>query len=363
MEKKQKEIKLHPEVLKALREQSGYSVQEIAKKLKTCVDKIESVEEGKASFTLSQIKRLAEIYKRPLAAFFSSSILTSLPQILDFRINREKRLTHDVYLAKRRAQYLSEKIKELSERRTQIPTFPEELNAKELAREFRKTLNIELIKHRKSDDILAQYKKVLENALTILVIEYPLKADDVRAFSIYSELSSVVLNEDDKPSIKLFSLFHEICHLIRKTGGICSLGLEQLGQDEERYCNSFAAEFLVPSEDLRTEVEKYDPVDEEAINQLTELYGVSKQVMMIRLSQNGYIEERMYEEFKRKMEESVKQGKKLGRKNWDKVFFNRVGNLSLQEIRNAYNKQIISFYEATSILGLKTRYAEKFITS
>ncbi|MBC7361476.1 MAG: ImmA/IrrE family metallo-endopeptidase [Candidatus Aminicenantes bacterium] len=362
MTKKQKEIRLSSEVLKALRETSGYSVEEIAKKLNTSKEKVSSVEEGKTSFTLTQIKKLAEIYKRPLVAFFSSSI-PELPKSPDYRINREKRLTPYVYLAERRAHFLSEKIKELSGKKTQIPTFSEELKADELAREFRKTLSIELIKHRKSDEILAYYKKVLEDALTILIIEYPLKADDVRAFSIYSELSCVVLNEEDKPSIKLFSLFHEICHLIRKTGGICSLELEQSDRTEEWYCNSFAAEFLVPSEDLRGEVEKYKPVDEEAINQLTELYGVSKQVIMIRLLQERYIEERMYEEFKRKMVESVRQEKKFGRKNWDKVFLNRVGNFALREIRNAYNKEIITFYEASSITGLKTKYAEKFITA
>ncbi|MEM3334267.1 MAG: XRE family transcriptional regulator [Thermoplasmata archaeon] len=352
---------MNPKVLKVLRESSGYTKDEIAEKLKTSVNKITLVEEGKASFTLIQIKKLAEIYKRPLAAFFSSSI-PELPKAPDYRINREKRLTSNVYLAQRRAQYLSEKIKELSGKRTQIPPFSQELKADDLAKEFRKTLNIELIKNRKSDEILTHYKKVLEDALTILIIEYPFKADDVRAFSIYSELSCVVLNEEDKPSIKLFSLFHEICHLIRRTGGICSIDLEQISQDEEYFCNSFAAEFLVPSEDLRTEVDKYELLDEKAINQLTVLYGVSKQVMMIRLLENKYIEKGRYEEFKAKMEESVKKMEKFGRKNWDKVFLNRIGNLSLHEIRNAYQKQIITFYEASSILGLKTKYAEKFIT-
>ena len=360
MTKKQKEVKLHPEVLKALRGASGFRVEEIAKKLKTRTDKVASVEEGKASFTLTQIKKLADIYKRPLAAFFSSSI-PELPKIPDYRINREKRLTPDVYLAQRRAHYLLEKIKELSKKRSKIPSFSEKLKADELAREFRKTLNVELIKNRKADEILAYYKKVLEDALTILIIEYPLKADDVRAFSIYSDISGVVLNEDDKSSIKLFSLLHEICHLIRRTGGICSLDIEQKDQNEEYYCNGFAAEFLVPSEDLIIEVKKYSSVDEETISQLVDTYGVSKQVIMLRLLGSGYIERNMYEEFKKKMEEGIKP-KRFGRRNWDKVFLHRIGNLPLQEIRNAYNKQIITFHEASSILDLKTKYAEKFIT-
>ena len=360
MNKKQKELKLQPEVLRALREASGYSVEEIAKKLKTSVDKVASVEEGQTSFTLNQIKKLAEIYKRPLAAFFSSFI-PELPKSPDYRLNREKKLTPNVYLAQRRAHYLSKKIKELSGKRSQIPTFSKQLSADDLAREFRKTLNIEFIKHRKADEIMAYYKKVLEDALTILIIEYPLKADDVRAFSISSDISVIVLNEEDKPSIKLFSLAHEICHLLNNTTGICSLEIEHENSIES-FCNRFAAEFLVPLEDLKIEVQKFEQIDEEAVNQLSETYGVSKQVMMIRLLWLRYIKKEQYEQFKKGIEETSIP-KPFGRRNWEKVFLNRMGNLSLNEIRKAYSGRKITFYEAESILDLKTKYAEKFITS
>jgi Zn-dependent peptidase ImmA (M78 family)/DNA-binding XRE family transcriptional regulator len=361
MKGKHKEIRLSPEVLKALRGASGYGDEEIAKKLKTSKQKVISVEDDKSAFTLAQIKKLADIYKRPLAAFFSDSI-PALPKLVDYRINREKRLTSQVYLAERKAYYLSEKIKELSEKRSQFPSFSEELNADELAKEFRKYLNIGLIKSKKPEEILTYYKKILDDTLTIIIIEYPLKANDVRAFSVFSDVSVIVLNEEDKPSIKLFSLFHEICHLLKKTGGICSLEIEQQNQDIESYCNRFAAEFLVPLDDLKSEVEKFGEIDEEAINKLSEFYGVSKQVMMIRLLWLGYIEKEKYEQFKKEIEEGLKQ-KKFGRRNWDKVFSNRVGNLPLKEIKKAYNEGKITFYEASSILDLKTKYSEKFITS
>jgi len=356
-----KEIKLSAEVLRALRETSGYSIEEIAKKLKMNLEKVIEVEEGKSNFTLTQIKKLADIYKRPLAAFFSDSV-PELPKLVDYRINREKRLMPQIYLAERKAHYLSEKIKELSEKRSQIPSFSEELSASELAREFKKYLNVEIIKFQKPEEILARYKKVLEDTLNILIIEYPLKVDDVRAFTIYSDIHVIVLNEDDKQSIKLFSLFHEICHILKKTAGICSLEIEQNNPDEENYCNNFAAEFLVPLDDLNIEINKFRQINDEAIVQLTETYGVSKQVIMIRLLWLGYIKREMYDEFKKKIEEVPKQ-KKYSRRNWEKIFSNRVGYLSIQEIKNAYNKGIITFYEASSILGLKTKYAEKFIAS
>lgn len=360
MRQKQKEIKLLSDVLKKLRETSGYSIEEIAKKLKISVDKVVSVEQGKASFTLAQVKKLADIYRRPLAAFFSTTI-PELPRLVDYRINREKRLTPEVYLAERKAHYLSEKIKELSEKRSEIPSFPEELNAEELAKQFRRYLNIEIKKSQMPEKLLAAYKEVLERILKILIIEYPLKADDVRAFSIYSDISAIVLNEEDKPSIKLFSLFHEICHLLKKTAGICSLEVEQQNQEIESYCNLFAAEFLVPTDDLKGECEKFGQINDEAVNQLTEIYGVSKQVIMIRLL-GRYIDREDYERFKKKIEDGLKE-KKPGRRNWDRIFLNHAGNLAIDEIKKAYNKGKITFYEASSILDLKTKYAEKFIAS
>jgi transcriptional regulator with XRE-family HTH domain len=51
------EIKVNPDVLKALRESSGYTVEEIAKKIKTTATKVQRAEKGIASFTLTQIKK------------------------------------------------------------------------------------------------------------------------------------------------------------------------------------------------------------------------------------------------------------------------------------------------------------------
>jgi transcriptional regulator with XRE-family HTH domain len=46
---KSPEIKVNPNVLKTLRESSGYTVEEIAKKIKTTVTKVQEAEKGIAS--------------------------------------------------------------------------------------------------------------------------------------------------------------------------------------------------------------------------------------------------------------------------------------------------------------------------
>ena len=357
-----KSIEIPFQNLKVLREISGYTVAEVAKKLRTTEDKIKSVEEGKGKLILTQIKKLAEIYKCPLAAFFSDRI-PPLPHLTDFRINRDKRLTPQVYLAKRRAYYLLSEIERITDKTSIIPQFPDGTKPERLAIEFRKHLGIKLIKSKRPKEILRFYKGEIEKKMFIPIIEYPFKADDVRAFSIFSRISITVLNEEDSPQVKLFSLFHEIGHLLRKISGICSIEIEPEQKEEiESFCNKFAAEFLVPAEDLKFEIErlKLENFDFDSITKLSKIYGVSKQVIMLRLLWLRYIDREQYQEFKSKYEEPVK--KQFGRRNWDEVFLNRASESIVNEVKQAYEKGILSFADVVGILGIKAKYVEKFLS-
>lgn len=357
--KKSPKIKVNRDVLITLRESSGYTVEEIAKKIKTTVAKVKEVEEGPASFTLTQIKKLADVYQRSLVSFFTDT-LPAMPALPDYRINRGKKLTPQVYIAERRAHYIANKLAELTDKRSQLPDFPETLKPDELAQEFRKLLKDDLLKGKKPEELLTHYKKVLEDKFSISIIELPLKAEDVRGFSVFADISIIVLNEADNPSIKLFSLFHEIYHLLKRSSGICSIDIEQKDGDIEASCNLFSAEFLVPFDDLREEYKRFSQLDKNAISELSEIYGVSKQVVMLRLLWLGYIRRERYEYFKKEGEKKIK-GKKFGRRAWDKVFQNRVGNLVVRETANAYRTGKISYSEVMDILSLKAKYTEKFI--
>ncbi len=256
------ELKVKPEVLIALIKLSGFDKEEISKRLKIPIQKIE---EGK--LTLSQLKSLAQTLKRPIVAFFSDGIPE--PQYIpDYRLNRERKINPEVLLAQRKLNYLIEKLRELGTTKSKIPKFSSPISAMELAEKFRNYLEIDLIKNQKPQFLLENYKNKIEEKLNLIIIEYPLKppkkgekeiSDDVRAFGIYyPDISGIVLNENDYPSVKLFSLFHEVCHILRKSSGICSLEYEVEKEfEEESYCNSFAAEFLVPATDLNKELRKF----------------------------------------------------------------------------------------------------------
>jgi len=362
MSRRSMEIEVPFQNLKVLREISGYTVAEVAKKLRTTEDKIKSVEEGKGKLTLTQIKKLAEIYRCPLAAFFSDRI-PPLPHLTDFRINRDRKLSPQVYLAKKRAYYLVSEIERITDKTSIIPQFPNDIKPERLAIEFKKHLKIGLIKSKEPKEILRSYRREIERKMFVPIIEYPFKADDVRAFSIFSRVSIITLNEEDSPQVKLFSLFHEIGHLLRKSSGICSIEVEPEQKEEiESFCNKFAAEFLVPAEDLKFEIERLrlETFDFNSITKLSEIYGVSKQVIMIRLLWLGYIDREQYQEFKSEYEEPVK--KQFGRRNWDEVFLNRASESIVNELKQAYEEGILSFADVVGILGIKAKYVEKFLS-
>ncbi len=135
-----KEIKIKPEVLSALIRASGYDVKDLAKKTKIPINKI-----NEGLLTLAQLKKVSEVLKRPIAAFFSDDV-PALKTIPDYRLNREKKLNPEVFLAQRKLEYLIEKMKELGFKSSSLPSFSQELSANELAKKFRHFLGIDLLK-------------------------------------------------------------------------------------------------------------------------------------------------------------------------------------------------------------------------
>ncbi|HDM75184.1 MAG TPA: ImmA/IrrE family metallo-endopeptidase [Deltaproteobacteria bacterium] len=363
--KKRMFVEIKPELLRNLREIFGFSKEQVAKKLQTSQTKIEQIEKGELPLTLSQLKKLAKLYRVSLALFFSES-LPKLPTVPDYRLNRERKLNPEVFIAQKKAYYLARELYSLTERTSTIPYHLHQLDAIQLAKSFRKILDIELIKNKPAKEILQKYKSCIEEKMFVPVIEHPLKAEDVRAFSIHGDVCIIVLNEEDAPEVKLFSLFHEVAHLLKKTGALCSIDLEIESTEVETFCNHFAAEFLVPADDLREEISKrkLEHFDQAAVSELAGVYGVSKQVIMLRLLWLNYISRETYAEFKRRyeqLEKAAEHKKGFARRNWTEVFFNRAGGLIITEMKKAYKRGDITLSDVISSLEIKAKYAEKFV--
>src|SRR3989338_3642326 len=102
-------------VLKWLIESSGWTMEEIAKRLKTSHQNIEKMESGEKKPSFRQLEELSILFKRPVASFLLSKPLTEKPKPKDYRMlpNKANKFDKKTILVLRKARRLQELSKEL----------------------------------------------------------------------------------------------------------------------------------------------------------------------------------------------------------------------------------------------------------
>ncbi len=358
---------IQPEILSFMRKSSGMTEEEIAKKLKLSKSEYMSIENGNEPISQNDLVHLADIYKRPLIAFYSvdTTQKTELPH--DYRLNRDKKISPEVFLAKRKALYLAEELREITGRKTTLPNINTNVSAALLADKVRTLLKIDFeilkeIVESKQETVLAYYKSLIEEEFFIPVLEHPLKkASGVRAFSVYRDVSVVVLNESDSNEVRLFSLFHEFCHLLKRQDGICTVDIEkdQHNQPEEKYCDEFAAFLLMPEQHLRNAIKILPIATLKELGEISKIFGVSKLVTIIRMKELNIINPNQYRQLKSKLE--AVQSSVFGRRNWEQTYVKRTSRLVLNHLINSFRRGDLTYTSLANITGIKDKYLQRFI--
>ena len=119
------ELPVTRKVLRWAREVSGFSVEEVATKLEQVSKRItaETVEswedeDGEALPRLTALRKLAQLYKRPMAVFFLNEPPWETPPPKNFRLlamGEARPLSPDMILAVRSARRLHELAEEVSD--------------------------------------------------------------------------------------------------------------------------------------------------------------------------------------------------------------------------------------------------------
>jgi Zn-dependent peptidase ImmA (M78 family) len=361
--------KIQPEVLEFMRKSAGMSEEDIAKKLKLTKSEYLEMEHGDEPISQNDLVHLADIYKRPLIAFYSVDITQSTELPHDYRLNRDKKITSEVFLAKRKALYLAEELREITGRKTTLPNINTDISAIELARKVRTLLEIdyEILKEiistkQKHETILGYYKSLIEEKFFIPVLEHPLKTSSgVRAFSVYGEISVMVLNESDSNEVRLFSLFHEFCHLLKRQDGICTVDMEKDNRPEEKYCDEFAAFLLMPEQQVKKAVSNLSEAitTVKQLNEISKWFGVSKLVTIIQMKTLGIINPNQYKSLKTKLDALPKNN--FGRRNWEQTYIKRTSRLVLNNLIESYRKGDLTYASLSTITGIKDKYLHKYI--
>ena len=140
------------------------------------------------------------------------------------------------------------------------------------------------------EDRLAELATAIEAKRCVDVMVESLGDDAPLGLSITdSEFSFILVNADQSRSRALFTLAHELGHVLNSDGTTINIDRDlRADSDEERLANAFAAAFLMPESEIRESIDKYGRGAESLARMLVG-FGVSLQTLIYRLHNLGII--------------------------------------------------------------------------
>ena len=257
---------VQPELLKWARDSANMTTGDVAAKLSKRAEEIEAWENGQGGPTYAQLERLAyDIYKRPLAIFFLPTPPDEPMPRTEFRSLPDADLSslqrHTVLLI-RKGHAFQTALDELYQGRnpTERPLWREislstQRSISTQAQRIRDLLGVAVNQVREAttdDDALKLWRRAIE-AHGIFVFKDSFKQGDISGFCLrHDEFPIILINNSTTKTRQTFSLLHELVHLLFNRSGISrfdNAGLDELPPQDraiERFCNSVAAEILVP---------------------------------------------------------------------------------------------------------------------
>ncbi len=258
---------INPAIIKWARERSGYTLEEVADSLNKDAETISNWESGSSAPTYAQLEKLADKFKRPVALFFFPEVPEEpdLVNQLALRSSEIEELSPNIRLLLRHAAVRQVSLMELNMGVNPVETrIFRDLHAQlddsvaELANQARKYLEISV----ETQASWSNPKEALEiwrdriQDKGIFVFKDAFQDDFVDGFSLVHDQFPVIYLNNSRPHVRqIFSLFHELAHLLLGENGI-TRGVKIGGEKIERFCNRFAAEFLVPSSDYSAQTDQ-----------------------------------------------------------------------------------------------------------
>lgn len=373
-----------PEVLAWARNLDGITIDDIAAKLHTAPEKILSWEQGTSYPTVTQAKNLAKQYRVPFVYFYLPDTPKKLKRLekTDYRTfgnNGNSIITsRELRWFLRDIEDRRDAVLSLYEEEKREPlSFPIKLSAgadmEEIAAAIRNLLELTediQCKFRKPEVALSHCIRVLEKWDVLIFQATKIAPSEMRGLPIaYERMPIIALNRKDEPSARLFTLCHELVHIVTHTSGICNdVNENSVSQNVmEMKCNQIAGKILVPLNELSShptigKIRKYG-FDDSYVYQVSRDFAVSKEVILHALWEMKIItRENYFDILARYIDEykSYKAKKKGGFLPPATDTGTQVGKLYARTILNAYYTDKISARDASGyLLNLKTKNFEK----
>lgn len=366
--------KINSAMMKWAREYAGFTHGHEERLPKDIKSKYEAWEKGENSPTWNQLREVSKKYHIPTAFFFMDCPpnFDNLPNMINYRKlvadsiyeTNSPNLINNIRKSETRREIYLDLLNELNEDILLFKVPKLEHDTKIFSNYIREILDISLstqkswYKEVNHYNFLNKWKEVLNEKLGVLIFETEgVLLEEMRALCIFHEkIPIILLNGKDSVNGRIFSLFHELTHLLLGESAICG---DDENTQEEIFCNAVAGEFLVPEHDLNISINGVtDLLSYNSLKKLYNSYGVSEHVILRRLLDANKISRKDYISHINSYEESFSKSSGSGG-NYLNNMIKYNGKAYYSVILDAYEVGIINSLEFSKFTDLGKKQIPK----
>lgn len=378
---------VEPKLLVWARKTASLSLEEAAKAGGVPLAKLESWEAGENRPSIPQLKKLANVYKRPLSVFFLPEPPSDFMALRDFRRLTEVRdrpyspqLAYEIRAAHERravAVDIAERLGEEPERlgiRTRMTDDPEAV-----AKRLRERLGVTIDQQCRWGDpakAFRAWRDAVEDAGVLVFalsgVHHRVPLEEVRGFAIAEDLfPTIVVNGKDRTNGRTFTLLHELGHIVLGQSAIeneIEPSKEMPAPDRaiETFCNRVAAAVLMPRDVVLADAivtakqRARTPWTNAEIAALARRYSVSREALLVRLSDLGRADRAFVQakrrEYARQYEEMEEEAESTGFAPYAIQVVSHLGRSFARLVLQGYYSRALTLSTASGYLGTQAKY-------
>jgi Zn-dependent peptidase ImmA (M78 family) len=366
---------VNPQMLVWARRQSGFSLEEVAAKFKNIAAWEQPETDVKP--TVKQARDLAGFYNRAFLEFFRTQppVLKQPENIPDFRMIRGAPDPHDQPRLKIIQEWAEARredalglLAELGEQPKEIPQefFTNiQTNPDVVADRTRNLIGFSFdeqlrIVYSNKDSLINILRQKIENFGVLVLKSNELQSHKARGMCLANFPLPVIVFGNESPGAQLFTLLHELAHIAIKQSGVIGYIDKNSERPIEKWCDQFAASFLMPIGAVTRLIgnRPNNPAQAIADEQLltyARYFRVSSHAMLIRLVHLGYVESGYYWDIKKpQFDDDEENYKFFGRsKYWGSRYKSALGDFYTGLVLEAWNTGKITNHNAAEYMGIK----------
>lgn len=381
-----------PEVLVWARTSAGFTVPEAATKLTIDAERLAGWEAGEDAPSIPQLRKLADLYRRPLAVLYLQRVPTEFQVIRDLRRlpgTGFRRLPPELLLEVRRAQQRRELALELLDDTAEevspftLSASPED-DPEDVGARIRAALGVtdeEQSRWRDAEGRVAfnAWRNRIEDIGVLVFQATRFPSDEASGFALSEDrLPVIVINRKDVPNRRTFSLLHEFTHLMLRVSGVSDLDADDHRPPEDQaievFCNRVAAAALIPMDwllgEARVAARRAGATDwtDGEIAELARTFSVSREALLRRLLTFGRTTDAFYRqkrgqyiaEFQAQRQRQKEQSSETAmRRNMPQETVSNFGRPLVRMILGNYYQDRLTLSEVAGYLGIKTKHIAK----